>query len=144
MGRVSSEAQTLHQVNTKHHTTYFCSGRSSGSLQLHLVLQYIVFFSQSVEERCTERLRTAEEELSGRQEEVKKALVAVQKQNSLDLTVLDQQQAELQDHMKTAQQMVHDFLQEELQQDVPTGTSSVFVCLCVCTIAPPPKSNPNV
>ncbi|XP_045921769.1 kinesin-like protein KIF11 [Micropterus dolomieu] len=88
MGRVSSEAQTLHQ---------------------------------SVEERCTERLRTAEEELSGRQEEVKKALVAVQKQNSLDLTVLDQQQAELQDHMKTAQQMVHDFLQEELQQDVPTG-----------------------
>lgn len=74
-----------------------------------------------METRCTEQLRTAEEELSGRQEEVKRALTAVQNQTSLDRTVLDQQQAELQDHVETSQQLVHGFLQEELQHDVPTG-----------------------
>lgn len=71
--------------------------------------------------RCTEQLHTAEQELSGRQEEVKQALMAVQSQTSLDQTVLDQQQAEIQDHMETSQQLVHGFLQEELQQDIPTG-----------------------
>ncbi|XP_070772081.1 kinesin-like protein KIF11 [Enoplosus armatus] len=78
---------------------------------------------QSVEMRCSEQLRTAEEELSGRQEEVKRALIAVQNQTSLDRTVLDQQQAELQDHIETSKQLVHGFLQEELQQDVPTGAT---------------------
>ncbi|KAM9345205.1 kinesin-like protein KIF11 [Symphorus nematophorus] len=78
---------------------------------------------QNVETRCTEQLRTAEEELSGRQEEVKQALVAMQKQSSLDQTVLDQQQAELQDHIETSQRLVHNFLQEELQQDIPTGAT---------------------
>ncbi|XP_044070559.1 kinesin-like protein KIF11 [Siniperca chuatsi] len=78
---------------------------------------------QSVDTHCTEQLRTAEEELSGRQEEVKRALMAVQKQTSLDRTVLDQQQAELQNHMETTQQRVHGFLQEELQQDIPTGAT---------------------
>lgn len=76
---------------------------------------------QSVETRCSEQLQTAEEELSGQQEEVKRALLAVQKKASLDQTVLDQQQVELQEHIDTSQQLVHSFLQEELQQDVPTG-----------------------
>uniref|UniRef100_A0A8C3ARR2 Kinesin-like protein n=1 Tax=Cyclopterus lumpus TaxID=8103 RepID=A0A8C3ARR2_CYCLU len=63
------------------------------------------------------------EELSGRQEEVKRALMAVQKQTSLDRSVLDQQQAELRDHVESNQQLVHGFLQKELQQDVPTGAT---------------------
>ncbi|XP_070697514.1 kinesin-like protein KIF11 [Pempheris klunzingeri] len=90
MGRISTEAQALHQ---------------------------------SVEMCCTERLQTAEEELSSRQEEVKRALMAVQSQTSLDQTVVDQQQAELRGHVETSQQLVHCFLQEELQQDVPTGAT---------------------
>ncbi|XP_037637702.1 kinesin-like protein KIF11 [Sebastes umbrosus] len=90
MGKISSEAQSLHQ---------------------------------SVETRCSEQLRTAEEELSGRQEEVKRSLTAVQNQTSLDRTVLDQQQAELRDRLETSQQLVHGFLQEELQQDIPTGAT---------------------
>lgn len=63
-------------------------------------------------------------ELSGRQQEVKQALLAVQNQAFQDRTVLDQQQAELQDHMETGQQLVHSFLQDELQHDVPTGTQA--------------------
>lgn len=49
-------------------------------------------------------------------------MTAIQDQTAENRTVLDQQQAELQDHMETCQQLVHGFLQEELQQDVPTGT----------------------
>ncbi|XP_060896368.1 kinesin-like protein KIF11 isoform X2 [Labrus mixtus] len=78
---------------------------------------------QSVEKRCTEHLQTAEEQLSGRQEEVKRAVMAVQDQTSQDRTVLEQQQAELQDHVETSQELVSDFLQNELQQDIPTGTT---------------------
>uniref|UniRef100_A0A671W8V6 Kinesin-like protein n=1 Tax=Sparus aurata TaxID=8175 RepID=A0A671W8V6_SPAAU len=66
---------------------------------------------------------SAGQELSGRQEEVKRSLTAVQDQTAENRTVLDQQQAELQDHMETCQQLVHGFLQEELQQDVPTGAT---------------------
>ncbi|KAM6922167.1 kinesin-like protein KIF11 [Lycodopsis pacificus] len=90
LGKISTEAQTLHQ---------------------------------SVEMRCTEQLRTTEEELSGRQEEVRRSLMAVQNQTSLNRTVVDQQQAELRDNVETSQQLVHGFLQEELQQDVPTGAT---------------------
>lgn len=101
---------------------------------------------QNVQTRCTEQLRAAEQELSGRQEEVKRSLTAVQDQTAENRTVLDQQQAELQDHMETCQQLVHGFLQEELQQDVPTGTqfnlpvpfcfyllgSGFYTLLCCC------------
>ncbi|KAM7385191.1 hypothetical protein PAMP_001286 [Pampus punctatissimus] len=78
---------------------------------------------ESVEMRCTEQLQVVEKELSGQQQEVKQTLMAVQNQTSLDQTVLDQQQAELQDHMQTSQQLVHGFLQDELQEDVPTGAT---------------------
>ncbi|XP_078129710.1 kinesin-like protein KIF11 [Sander vitreus] len=78
---------------------------------------------QSVETRCTEQLRMAEEELSSRQEEVTRSLVAVQNQTSADQTVLNQQQAELRDHVETSQDLVQGFLQEELQQDLPTGAT---------------------
>ncbi|KAK2824688.1 hypothetical protein Q5P01_021863 [Channa striata] len=78
---------------------------------------------QGVETCCTEQLRTAEVESSGRREELKQALAAVQNQVSVDRTVLKQQQAELQEHLETSQQLVDSFLQNELQQDVPTGTT---------------------
>uniref|UniRef100_A0A3P8T4T1 Kinesin-like protein n=1 Tax=Amphiprion percula TaxID=161767 RepID=A0A3P8T4T1_AMPPE len=77
----------------------------------------------NVELRCTEQLRAAEEDISRQQEEVKQALMTVQNQTSLDRTVLDEQQAELQSSVETSQQLVHGFLQNELQQDVPTGAT---------------------
>uniref|UniRef100_A0A3B4YM42 Kinesin-like protein n=1 Tax=Seriola lalandi dorsalis TaxID=1841481 RepID=A0A3B4YM42_SERLL len=43
----------------------------------------------------------AKEELSSRQEGVKQALTAVQSQTAMDRTVLDQQRAEIQDHVET-------------------------------------------
>uniref|UniRef100_A0AAQ5YUS9 Kinesin-like protein n=1 Tax=Amphiprion ocellaris TaxID=80972 RepID=A0AAQ5YUS9_AMPOC len=73
--------------------------------------------------RCTEQLRAAEEDISRQQEEVKQALMMVWNQTSLDRTVLDEQQAELQSSVETSQQLVHGFLQDELQQDVPTGAT---------------------
>ncbi|XP_068423351.1 kinesin-like protein KIF11 [Clinocottus analis] len=78
---------------------------------------------QSAETHCSEQLRAIEEELSGRQEEVKRSLAAVQKQTSLDRSVVERQQAELRGHVETSQQLVRGFLQEELQQDVPTGAT---------------------
>ncbi|KAK2921541.1 kinesin-like protein KIF11 isoform X1 [Channa argus] len=78
---------------------------------------------QSLETCCTEQLQTAEEQFSGQQKEVKQALAAVQNKASVDQTLLDQQQAELQEHLETSQQLVYSFLQDELQQDVPTGTT---------------------
>lgn len=77
-----------------------------------------------MESCCTDRLRAAEEELSAQQEGVKRALLAVQDQTSQNQTVLEEERAELQDHMDSSQQLVYSFLQEELQQDVPTGTRS--------------------
>ncbi|XP_041644620.1 kinesin-like protein KIF11 isoform X2 [Cheilinus undulatus] len=78
---------------------------------------------RSVEKCCTEQLQTAEEQLSSQQEEVKQAVIALQKQTSMDRTVLDQQKAELQDHVETSQELVSSFLQKELQQDIPTGAT---------------------
>uniref|UniRef100_A0A671WB15 Kinesin-like protein n=1 Tax=Sparus aurata TaxID=8175 RepID=A0A671WB15_SPAAU len=94
--------------------------------KFRIKLQLQIYFHDllsNVQTRCTEQLRAAGQELSGRQEEVKRSLTAVQDQTAENRTVLDQQQAELQDHMETCQQLVHGFLQEELQQDVPTGAT---------------------
>ncbi|XP_023818936.1 kinesin-like protein KIF11 isoform X2 [Oryzias latipes] len=76
---------------------------------------------QSVQTFCSQQLRTNEEHLSERREDMKQALVAVQKQNSVDWSVLDKQQEELQENISRSQHLVSSFLQEELQQDVPTG-----------------------
>uniref|UniRef100_A0AAQ5Y9L8 Kinesin-like protein n=1 Tax=Amphiprion ocellaris TaxID=80972 RepID=A0AAQ5Y9L8_AMPOC len=74
-------------------------------------------------EWTVQQLRAAEEDISRQQEEVKQALMMVWNQTSLDRTVLDEQQAELQSSVETSQQLVHGFLQDELQQDVPTGAT---------------------
>ncbi|XP_026165926.1 kinesin-like protein KIF11 isoform X1 [Mastacembelus armatus] len=78
---------------------------------------------QSVEVMLSEQLKAAEEELASRQEEVKGALVTMQDQTSQNRALMDQQRAELQEHMEASQQLVHGFLQDELQQDVPTGVT---------------------
>uniref|UniRef100_A0A3Q3E3M4 Kinesin-like protein n=1 Tax=Labrus bergylta TaxID=56723 RepID=A0A3Q3E3M4_9LABR len=95
----------------------------TSSKALQKPLQTLQENINSVEKRCTEQLQAAEKQLSGRQEEVKRAVMAVQNQTSQDRTVLEQQQAELQDHVETSQELVSDFLQNELQQDIPTGTT---------------------
>lgn len=128
MGRISTEAQTLRQVEgasgvSQSDTPFHTKLCSFSEVKLVLTLNPSSLL-QTVETRCTERLRTAEEELSGRQGEVKRSLAAVQNQTSLDRTVLDQQHAELRDHVDASQQLVLGFLQEELQQDVPTGKPS--------------------
>nr|XP_015832172.2 kinesin-like protein KIF11 isoform X2 [Nothobranchius furzeri] len=79
--------------------------------------------NQDVDTCCTNQLQTAEKELSGHREEVKQALLAIQNQTSMDQTILEQQQAELEDHVEANQQLVRKFLQSELQQDIPTGTT---------------------
>lgn len=78
---------------------------------------------QSVNKRCADQLQTAEQQLSGQQEEVKQAVMAMQNQTSLNRTTLEQQQTELQDHLETNQELVNGFLQKELQQDVSTGAT---------------------
>ncbi|KAM4591688.1 kinesin-like protein KIF11 isoform 2-T2 [Odontesthes bonariensis] len=78
---------------------------------------------QSVKAHCAEQLRAAEEELSKRHAEEKQALVVVQNQTALDRAALEQHRAELEDHVEKSQLLVHSFLRDELQQDVPTGTT---------------------
>ncbi|XP_034041025.1 kinesin-like protein KIF11 [Thalassophryne amazonica] len=78
---------------------------------------------QSVDGRCSEQLQAVEEELCDRKEEVMQVLTSLQNQTSQDRASLDQQQEFLQDHVETSRQLVHGFLQEELQQDVPTGAT---------------------
>uniref|UniRef100_A0A665VPZ9 Kinesin-like protein n=1 Tax=Echeneis naucrates TaxID=173247 RepID=A0A665VPZ9_ECHNA len=82
----------------------------------------LCFFFQSVETHCTDQLCKAKEELSCQQKALKQALTAVQNQ-ILDQTVLDQQESEMQDHMERSRKLLNRFLQDELQQDVPTGTT---------------------
>ncbi|XP_027862812.1 kinesin-like protein KIF11 isoform X2 [Xiphophorus couchianus] len=79
--------------------------------------------NQGVETRGAERLRAAEADLSGRQEENRRVLTDLQKQTGSDLVVLERQQAELQEQLEAGQQLVRSFLLEELQQDVPTGVT---------------------
>lgn len=57
------------------------------------------------------------------QEEMKQSANVVQEKISKDQTALDEQRVELQGHMEQGQQLVYGFLQEELQQDVPTGNT---------------------
>uniref|UniRef100_A0A3P9P798 Kinesin-like protein n=1 Tax=Poecilia reticulata TaxID=8081 RepID=A0A3P9P798_POERE len=68
-----------------------------------------------------EQLRAAEADLSGRQEENRRVLTALQEQTGSDRAVLEQQRAELQKQVEAGRQLVGSFLLDELQQDVSTG-----------------------
>lgn len=71
---------------------------------------------------CRDQVGAAGRELSGHQGTLKHAVTAVQDHISQDQTLLDQQRADLLLQMELNQQLVHNVLLEELQQDVPTGT----------------------
>ncbi|XP_008320635.1 kinesin-like protein KIF11 [Cynoglossus semilaevis] len=78
---------------------------------------------QSIQTHCTEQLKTTKEALLSQLEEMKQSANVVQEKISKDQTALDEQRVELQGHMERGQQLVYGFLQEELQQDVPTGAT---------------------
>ncbi|XP_071393513.1 kinesin-like protein KIF11 isoform X1 [Centroberyx affinis] len=102
------------QVETQAQQQLTLLGQNSSEVQA---------LQQSVELSCSSQLQAAEEQLSGRQQEVKQALLPVQQRTGLDRDVLDQQRAELQSQVETSSRLVHCFLQDELQQDVPTGAT---------------------
>lgn len=78
---------------------------------------------ETVESTCEAQLQSTGTQFNLHQEQVSEALKAVQNQTSLDRTSLENQLAELQNHMEAGHSRVNNFLQEELQQDVPTGTT---------------------
>lgn len=73
---------------------------------------------------CSAQLLEAGERLSEQQEEVRRALEKVRDQTLHNQEELEQQRAELQQQLESSRQLVHGFLQEDLQQDVPTGTQT--------------------
>uniref|UniRef100_A0A3P8WE67 Kinesin-like protein n=1 Tax=Cynoglossus semilaevis TaxID=244447 RepID=A0A3P8WE67_CYNSE len=79
--------------------------------------------TSSIQTHCTEQLKTTKEALLSQLEEMKQSANVVQEKISKDQTALDEQRVELQGHMERGQQLVYGFLQEELQQDVPTGNT---------------------
>lgn len=70
---------------------------------------------------CSNQGDAVGRELREQQQKVKHAVTAAQEHLSQDQTVLDQQRAQLLEELEQNQQLVHSFLLEELQQDVPTG-----------------------
>lgn len=78
---------------------------------------------QSVEGLCTEGRQTTEEQLSSRKEQMNGSLQALLNQTSADRTTLKQRQVEFHKHVEVSQRLVQRFLQEELQQDIPTGAT---------------------
>lgn len=64
--------------------------------------------------------------MSDQQQEVTRALTAVKDQTSIDWSALDEQRAELLQHVEASEQLVHSFLRDELQEDVPTGDRIFF------------------
>lgn len=88
-------------------------------------------------------------ELSEQQLQAKHAAAAVQERVSHHRTVLEQQRAELLEQLDQNQRLVHSFLLEELQQDVPTGMTVPrgFTCsLWTCShsaLSMPPGTTPR-
>ncbi|KAK7901255.1 hypothetical protein WMY93_018024 [Mugilogobius chulae] len=78
---------------------------------------------QSVESVCSDRRSSTAERLSAHTQQVNSSLQALQKQTSEDREALEVHTAELQQSVESSEQLVRDFLQSELQQDVPTGTT---------------------
>lgn len=88
-------------------------------------------------------------ELSEQQLQAKHAAAAVQEHVSQHHLVLEQQRAELLEQLDQNQRLVHSFLLEELQQDVPTGmkvppgfTCSLWTC-SHSALSMPPGTTPR-
>ncbi|KAM9803712.1 kinesin-like protein KIF11 [Neosynchiropus ocellatus] len=78
---------------------------------------------QSVRASCGVQRRAAEEQLSSHSQDLERRLLAAQSQASADRAELDRQQLEVLAQLEASQKLVCGFLQEELQQDAPTGTT---------------------
>lgn len=78
---------------------------------------------QGVEDHCSQILHESSSQLAQGQQQANQVAVDIQGRAARDQAELEKQRAELQNHMDTGCQLVHNFLQEELCQDVPTGTT---------------------
>ncbi|KAM4730443.1 LOW QUALITY PROTEIN: kinesin-like protein KIF11 [Anableps anableps] len=76
---------------------------------------------QSVETRCAEQLRSAAEELTGRQREAERVLTDLAEPTGSERTVLELQRAELEQQVEASQQLVHSFLRRSCSRTFPTG-----------------------
>ncbi|KAJ3610125.1 hypothetical protein NHX12_022219 [Muraenolepis orangiensis] len=78
---------------------------------------------QGVEDHCSQVLQESSGQLEECQQRAKQTASDTRGRASQDRAGLEELGAELQNHMDTGRQLVHDFLQKELHQDVPTGTT---------------------
>ncbi|KAJ0004813.1 hypothetical protein NQD34_011027 [Periophthalmus magnuspinnatus] len=83
----------------------------------------VLGLQQSLEALCSDLHGTSAEQLSAHTQQVNSSLQALQRQTSQDCEAVGLQQAELHKHAESSEQLVRAFLQEELQQDVPTGAT---------------------
>ncbi|XP_030643052.1 kinesin-like protein KIF11 [Chanos chanos] len=78
---------------------------------------------QNVEASGEALVLSSRKHLSVQQEEVEKTLKGVAEQTGKDEATLQLQREELSAHATSALEAVHSFLEEELKQDIPTGTT---------------------
>lgn len=116
MEDVSSEAETLQRVKLFPVLVRFLH-RSLSDFSSPPPSPY-----QNVGSFCSAQLLAAGAQLSGQQEEVKRTLEEVQDQTLDHTEELERQRSELQQQLESSRQLVCSFLQEDLQQDIPTGT----------------------
>uniref|UniRef100_A0A3Q3DLW4 Kinesin-like protein n=1 Tax=Hippocampus comes TaxID=109280 RepID=A0A3Q3DLW4_HIPCM len=83
---------------------------------------------QSVKTYGTEQLHTLEAALRAHQDEMKQTLEKMRSQTSSDAATLDRQEADIREQVNAGQQLVQNFLQEELRHDVPTGKTFHTLC----------------
>lgn len=76
---------------------------------------------QSVKTYGTEQLHMLDAALRAHQDEMKQTAEKMRSQTSSDAAALDRQEADIRERVNAGQQLVQNFLQEELRQDVPTG-----------------------
>ncbi|XP_059930075.1 kinesin-like protein KIF11 isoform X2 [Gadus macrocephalus] len=77
---------------------------------------------QGVDDHCSKVLQESGQ-LEQHRQQANEMARETQERVSMDRAGLEKQREELQNHMDTGRQLVHNFLQEELRQDVPTGST---------------------
>ncbi|KAG7280297.1 hypothetical protein CRUP_026838 [Coryphaenoides rupestris] len=78
---------------------------------------------QGVEDHCSQILQESSSQLEQGHQQANRVAMDLQGRAVRDQAGLEEQRVELQNHMDTGRQFVHNFLREELRQDVPTGTT---------------------
>uniref|UniRef100_A0AAX7VWI3 Kinesin-like protein n=1 Tax=Astatotilapia calliptera TaxID=8154 RepID=A0AAX7VWI3_ASTCA len=132
--KLSEEAFICSELSSAQETLYDTAGQVQATLHRHdrhillpnpttLNSVKVPPVPQSVEDCCSEQLRAAKADISNQQQEVTRALTTVKDQTSVDWSVLEEQRAELLQHVEASEQLVHSFLRDELQEDVPTGAT---------------------